>query len=138
MESSGRTVPPAIDVLIVGGGITGCAAARDAAARGLKTCLLEADDLASGTSSRSTKLLHGGLRYLQQGRIRLVREALAEREVTARLAPALAAPMRFVLPVWPKRFPGRLTARFGVAVYDILAGRGGLGGSGMLSASEVA
>lgn len=138
MEASGRSAPPAIDLVIVGGGITGCAAARDAAARGLKIHLLEADDLASGTSGRSTKLLHGGLRYLQQGRLRLVREALAEREITARLAPALASPIRFVLPVWPGRFPGRWTARLGVALYDVLAGGGGLGGSRTLSPGEVA
>ena len=74
-----------VDVMVIGGGITGCAVARDAAARGLAVLLVEKSDLAAGTSGRSTKLLHGGLRYLEHGHLRLVREALREREITARL-----------------------------------------------------
>src|SRR5260370_33902094 len=86
------------DLAIVGGGINGVGIARDAAGRGLRVLLVEQNDLASGTSSASTKLIHGGLRYLEQGRLRLVREALIEREVMLRMAPHLISPMRFVLP----------------------------------------
>src|SRR6202035_5465787 len=83
------------DLAIIGGGINGAGIARDAAGRGLKVLLLEQNDLASGTSSASTKLIHGGLRYLAQGSVRLVREALAEREVLMQIAPHLVHPMRF-------------------------------------------
>jgi glycerol-3-phosphate dehydrogenase len=115
-----------IDLLVIGGGITGCAVARDAAARGFSVVLVEQRDLAAGTSGRSTKLLHGGLRYLEHGHLALVREALREREITARLAPALAAPLRFVVPAWPGTAPGRWTARIGVALYDLLAAHSAL------------
>lgn len=110
-----------VELIVIGGGITGCATARDAAARGLSVALLEKTDLAAGTSGRSTKLLHGGLRYLEHGHLRLVREALRERELTARLAPALAHPLAFCMPVRPGLFPGRLAARVGVGLYDLLA-----------------
>ena len=86
------------DLAIVGGGINGAGIARDAAGRGLRVLLVEQNDLASGTSSASTKLIHGGLRYLEHGWFRLVREALTEREVLLRMAPHLIRPMRFVLP----------------------------------------
>ena len=86
------------DLAIIGGGINGAGIARDAAGRGLRVLLLEQHDLASGTSSASTKLIHGGLRYLEHGAFRLVREALAERERLLRLAPHIIRPMRFVLP----------------------------------------
>src|SRR4249920_1635226 len=86
------------DLAVIGGGINGTAIARDAAGRGLKVLLVEQNDLAAGTSSASTKLIHGGLRYLAQGAFRLVRQALAEREVLMRIAPHLVHPMRFVLP----------------------------------------
>src|SRR5205807_5954245 len=89
------------DLAIIGGGINGAGIARDAAGRGLRVLLLEQNDLASGTSSASTKLIHGGLRYLEHGWFRLVREALAEREVMLRIAPHLVRPMRFVLAVEP-------------------------------------
>jgi glycerol-3-phosphate dehydrogenase len=128
----------AVDVLVIGGGITGCAVARDAAARGLAVLLVEKNDLAAGTSGRSTKLLHGGLRYLEHGHLRLVREALREREITARLAPALARPLHFVVPVRPGVFPGRFVARAGVAIYDRLAGRNTLERGNSISADEVA
>ncbi len=128
----------AFDLLVIGGGITGCAVARDAAARGLTVLLVERNDLAAGTSGRSTKLLHGGLRYLEHGHLGLVREALREREVTARLAPALARPLRFVLPVRPGVFPGRLAARVGVALYDLLAGAHPLERGRAVSADEIA
>ena len=89
------------DLAIVGGGINGAGIARDAAGRGLRVLLVEQGDLASGTSSASTKLIHGGLRYLEHGWFRLVREALIEREVMLRMAPHLIRPMRFVLPPAP-------------------------------------
>lgn len=110
-----------VDVLVVGGGIAGCSVARETALRGWSTLLVERDDLASGTSSRSTKLLHGGLRYLEHGHFRLVREALREREITARLAPHLAPPLGFVVPSRPGSWPPRFASRLGVALYDLLA-----------------
>jgi len=125
------------DLAVIGGGITGCAVARDAAARGLSVVLLERRDLAAGTSGRSTKLLHGGLRYLEHGQLRLVREALHEREITARLAPALARPLRLVLPVRSGVSPRRLTARIGVALYDLLAGPHALERGGPVPADEI-
>ena len=86
------------DVAIIGGGINGCGIAREAAGRGLSVYLCEQADLASGTSSAATKLIHGGLRYLEHLEFRLVREALAEREVLWRMAPHIIWPLRFVLP----------------------------------------
>src|SRR2546421_11052540 len=90
------------DLAIIGGGLTGTGIARDAAGRGLRVLLVEQNDLASGTSSASSKLIHGGLRYLEHGWLRLVHEALAEREVLLRMAPHLIRPMRFVLPAEPE------------------------------------
>jgi glycerol-3-phosphate dehydrogenase len=110
------------DLAIIGGGINGTGIARDAAGRGLRVLLVEQNDLASGTSSASTKLIHGGLRYLEHGAIRLVREALIEREVLLRMAPHLVRPMRFILsPQSSLRAPALL--RFGLFVYDHLGGR---------------
>src|SRR5256714_9641856 len=86
------------DLAIVGGGINGAGIARDAAGRGLKVLLVEQNDLASATSSASTKLIHGGLRYLEDFEFRLVAEALAERETLLRIAPHIAWPLEFVLP----------------------------------------
>ncbi len=110
------------DLAIVGGGINGAGIARDAAGRGLRVLLVEQDDLASGTSSASTKLIHGGLRYLEQGWFRLVREALAEREVMLRMAPHLIRPMRFLLPPEPGLRPAWML-RLGLFIYDHLGGR---------------
>ncbi len=87
------------DLAIIGGGINGAGIARDAAGRGLKVLLVEQHDLASGTSSASTKLIHGGLRYLEHAAFRLVHEALVERDVLLRIAPHIVRPMRFILPV---------------------------------------
>src|SRR4051812_7747601 len=87
------------DVLVVGGGITGCGIALDAASRGLKTALVERDDFASGTSSKSSKLVHGGLRYLQQGDVRLVYDALHERQRLRHNAPHLVKILPFLIPV---------------------------------------
>ncbi len=110
------------DLAIVGGGINGTGIARDAAGRGLRVLLVEQNDLASGTSSASTKLIHGGLRYLEQGWLRLVRESLIEREVMLRMAPHLIRPMRFVLPPEPGMRPPWML-RLGLFVYDHLGGR---------------
>jgi glycerol-3-phosphate dehydrogenase len=110
------------DLAIVGGGINGAGIARDAAGRGLRVLLVEQNDLASGTSSASTKLIHGGLRYLEHGWLRLVREALSEREVMLRMAPHLIRPMRFVLPSEPGMRPAWML-RLGLFVYDHLGGR---------------
>src|SRR6185503_7432356 len=86
------------DIAILGGGINGTAIARDAAGRGMRVLLVEQNDLGAGTSSASSKLIHGGLRYLQYGAFRLVREALREREVLLRTAPHVIRPLRFMLP----------------------------------------
>ncbi len=94
------------DLLVIGGGINGAGIARDAAGRGLKVLLVEKDDLASHTSSASTKLVHGGLRYLEHYEFRLVAEALREREVLLRNAPHIIWPLRFVLPHEPRHAPG--------------------------------
>ena len=89
------------DLAIIGGGINGTGIARDAAGRGLRVLLVEMNDLASGTSSASSKLIHGGLRYLEKHAFRLVREALSEREVLLRMAPHVIRPTRFLLPPMP-------------------------------------
>ena len=111
-----------IDLLVVGGGINGAGIARDAAGRGLKVLLCERDDLASATSSWSTKLIHGGLRYLEHYEFRLVGESLAEREVLLRLAPHLVEPLSFVLPHEPHLRPAWMI-RAGLFLYDRLGGR---------------
>ncbi len=110
------------DLAIVGGGVNGCGIARDAAGRGLSVFLCEMNDLASGTSSWSTKLVHGGLRYLEYYEFRLVREALIEREVLWRIAPHLIHPLRFVLPHHAGLRPAWLL-RLGLFLYDHLGGR---------------
>jgi len=124
-ESAGRRF---FDLLIIGGGINGVGIARDAAGRGLLVCLIEQSDLAAFTSSASTKLIHGGLRYLEYREFRLVREALAERERLLRIAPHLVRPLRFVLPHAPTLRP-RWQIRAGLFLYDHLGGRRHLPGS---------
>src|ERR1700693_5133135 len=111
------------DLAIIGGGINGAGIARDAAGRGIRVLLIEQNDLASATSSPSTKLIHGGLRYLEQGALRLVHEALAEREVLLRNAPHLIRPLRFVLPHHDALRPA-WTLRAGLFLYDRLGGGG--------------
>ncbi len=110
------------DLFVIGGGINGAGIARDAAGRGLSVLLCEKDDLAQGTSSRSGKLVHGGLRYLEYYEFRLVREALIEREVLLESAPHIIWPMRFVLPHNPADRPAWLV-RLGLFLYDHLGGR---------------
>jgi glycerol-3-phosphate dehydrogenase len=125
------------DLLIVGGGVNGCGIARDAAGRGLDVCLIEMNDLASATSSASTKLIHGGLRYLETYEFALVREALAEREVMLAIAPHLVRPLRFVLPVLPGMRPAWLL-RLGLLLYDYLYWRRTLPGTATLDLHQAA
>ena len=110
------------DICIIGGGINGCGIARDAAGRGYKVLLLEKNDLAQATSSASTKLIHGGLRYLEQFEFGLVRKSLKERDVLLNLAPHIIRPMRFILPHAAHLRPLWMI-RLGVAIYDFLAGK---------------
>jgi glycerol-3-phosphate dehydrogenase len=123
------------DIAIVGGGATGLGVALDAAARGFSVVLVESHDFAKGTSSRSTKLVHGGVRYLAQGNISLVREALHERTTLLRNAPHLAQPLAFVVPSyqwWEIPFYGA-----GLTVYDLLSGKAGLGKTEFLNTASV-
>lgn len=110
------------DIAIIGGGVNGCGIARDAAGRGLSVLLLERNDIASGTSSASTKLIHGGLRYLEHYEFRLVRESLREREVLWAMAPHIIWPLRFVLPHHKGLRPAFII-RLGLFLYDRLGGR---------------
>ncbi len=110
------------DIVVIGGGVNGCGIARDAAGRGLSVALAEMNDLASATSSASTKLFHGGLRYLEYYKFRLVREALVEREVLLQLMPHISWPMRFVLPLHKEMRPSWLV-RLGLFIYDSMGGR---------------
>jgi glycerol-3-phosphate dehydrogenase len=128
---------PAFDVLVVGGGIHGAAVARDAVGRGLKVMLAERGDYACATSSASSKLIHGGLRYLESGELGLVRESLAERAGLLKTAPHLVSPLRFLLPIysWQKRQALRLRA--GLALYDVLSLGGGLPASGRLDDDDI-
>ena len=116
------TTPEPYDLAVIGGGVNGCGIARDAAGRGWSVFLCEQRDLASGTSSASTKLIHGGLRYLEYYEFRLVREALMEREVLWAIAPHIVWPLRFVLPYHKKLRP-RWLLRLGLFLYDHLGGR---------------
>ena len=111
--------PATCDLAIVGGGIVGCGIARDAALRGLTVVLIEQKDLGSGTTSGSTRLIHGGLRYLETADFRLVRLDLREREILLRIAPHLVKPLPFLLPL-PKSWWGRQRLRIGMRLYDWL------------------
>src|SRR6516162_8731792 len=114
------------DLLILGGGITGAGVALDAVLRGFRVALIDKGDFASGTSSASSKLVHGGLRYLEHGDFRLVYEALHERRRLLNNAPHLVRPLRFVLPFYAGTRVPPWKWRVGLAVYDLLAGRGNL------------
>ena len=120
------------DLLVIGGGVNGAGIARDAAGRGLSVVLIEAEDLASGTSSASTKLIHGGLRYLEFFEFKLVRESLQEREKLLRIAPHIIWPMEFILPHNVQQRPFWMV-RFGLFLYDHLARRNALNASRALS-----
>jgi glycerol-3-phosphate dehydrogenase len=126
--------PEPYDLAVVGGGATGLGVALDAASRGLRVILVDSHDFAKGTSSRSTKLVHGGVRYLAQGNISLVKEALHERTLMLHNAPYLAQPLPFIMPTyrwWEVPFYGT-----GLKMYDALAGRAGLGSTELLSRTE--
>jgi glycerol-3-phosphate dehydrogenase len=109
------------DLLVIGGGITGCGVARDAALRGLRVALVEKQDFASGTSSRSSRLIHGGVRYLEHGHLRLVFESSAERRRLLRLAPHLVRPLAFTWPVYERARVSAWKLSAGLALYDALA-----------------
>lgn len=122
------------DIIVIGGGATGLGTALDASLRGYKTLVLEGHDFAKGTSSRSTKLVHGGVRYLEQGNIKLVREALRERGYLLKNAPHLTSVQTFIVPVfswWEKMFYG-----IGLKFYDLLSGKLSLGDTQILSKKE--
>jgi glycerol-3-phosphate dehydrogenase len=127
-QTDASTDCPIVDIAIIGGGINGCGIARDAAGRGYSVYLCEMNDLASGTSSWSTKLVHGGLRYLEHFEFRLVREALIEREVLWGIAPHIIRPLRFVLPHRRGLRPAWLL-RLGLFLYDHIGGRKKLPGT---------
>ncbi len=110
------------DLLVIGGGITGAGVARDAAMRGLEVALVEKDDFASGTSSRSSRLVHGGIRYLEHGHLRMVRESVRERETLLRIAPHLVQPLEFTWPVYRGARISRTKLRAALSVYNVLAG----------------
>src|SRR5213595_149212 len=109
-----------LDLLVIGGGIVGAGIARDAAMRGLRVALVEQHDLAFGTSSRSSRLLHGGLRYLAQGRVRLVHEASVEKKIIHHIAPHLAQPLPFIFPTYRGNRDWRLwQVKIRVKIYDL-------------------
>jgi len=126
-----------LDLLVIGGGITGAGVARIAARNGLTVAVLERGDLMSGASSASSHMLHGGLRYLEHGRFGLVREALEERAAVARMAPHLARPRRFLVPVYRDGRFGAWTLRAGLLLYDFLAGGRGLAPHAYVARKEV-
>jgi len=136
-ERIARLAKETFDLLIVGGGITGASIARDAVLRGLSVAVIEKGDFASGTSSRSSKLVHGGLRYLKGRHVRLVRESLRERGVLLKIAPHLVEPAPFFLPVYAGGRDGRLKLRLGLTAYDLLAGFGDIGRHTVLSREQL-
>ena len=109
------------DVIVIGGGINGTGIAREAAHRGLATLLVDKDDFGAGTTSRSSKLIHGGLRYLEHGEWGLVLESLREREALLRAFPRLVRPLPFILPVYKSDKRGMITVRLGMLLYDLLS-----------------
>lgn len=128
---------PSVDLLIIGGGVNGAAVARDAAGRGLKVMLAEKGDYAAATSSASSKLIHGGLRYLEQGEFGLVRESLAERARLLRAAPHLVQPLRFLVPIRQGATRPAWVVRAGLGLYDLLSLGHRIAPSGRLSADAV-
>ncbi|HEX5564321.1 MAG TPA: FAD-dependent oxidoreductase, partial [Sporosarcina sp.] len=121
-ELLGRIENEPYDVIIIGGGITGTGIALDCVTRGLKTLLIEMQDFAAGTSSRSTKLVHGGLRYLKQFEVGMVAEVGKEREVVYRNAPHVTHPEWMLLPIYREGTFGKYSTSLGLKVYDFLAG----------------
>src|SRR5712672_260829 len=109
------------DLLVIGGGITGCGVARDAAMRGLNVVLVERDDFASGTSGRSSRLVHGGIRYLEQGQLHLVHESIRERQTLLRIAPHLVKPLAFTWPIYRGARVGKVKLSAGLLAYQLMA-----------------
>src|SRR5687767_3651333 len=125
-----------VDLVVIGGGVIGAGIARDAARRGLTVALFERDDFGSGTTAASTRLIHGGLRYLATGDLRLVRLDLRERETLLRIAPHLVAPLLFLLPITRGRAMERIRLRAGMLLYDALSYDKSLPAHRMLGAPE--
>lgn len=136
-KAFGTLARETFDLLVVGGGITGCGIARDAAMRGWRVALVEKDDFASGTSSRSSRLVHGGLRYLEHGHLGLVFEASRERRILARIAPHLVRPQSFLWPVYENARVPAWKLRLGLALYDALALFRNLGKTKWVGADEI-
>src|SRR4029453_11410815 len=109
-----------LDAVVIGGGMAGAGVARDLALRGASVALFEKGDFASGTSSKSSKLIHGGLRYLELADFKLVRESLREKKTLERLAPHLVRPLPFLVPIYPGSKRGLITVRIGMWLYDLL------------------
>src|SRR5687768_16315352 len=124
------------DLIIIGGGVNGCGIARDAAGRGARVLLIEQGDIASGTSSASTRLIHGGLRYLEHFEFGLVRESLRERETLLRIASHLVRPLAITIPIYNQSKRGRATVRAGMIAYDLLSLGKSLPRHRMLSRAE--
>ncbi len=137
-ENIERLASEPFDLLVIGGGITGAAIARDAALRGIKTALVEKDDFAAGTSSRSARLIHGGLRYLEYYQFGLVFEALSERAVLRKIAPRLVRPTPFLYPLYRGQEPGLFKLWAGMWLYDLLAQFRNVSRHRMLLARETA
>lgn len=114
------------DLLVIGGGINGCAIARDAATRGVKTALIEKEDFAGGASGKTTKIIHGGIRYLEQFNLNLIYEALRERGILLKTVPGLVHPFEFIIPVYKDDPRPLIMMRMGVFIYDLLAGKGNI------------
>ena len=125
IEDPAKTAAPqsdgVYDLVVIGAGINGIGIARDAAARGLRVALVEKEDIGSGTSNWSGRLIHGGLRYLEQGDVALVRESLREREILFRLAPHLVKPVPLMLPFYAHNRRSKTAVRAGMIAYDILS-----------------
>src|SRR6266850_220268 len=124
------------DVIVIGAGINGAGIARDAAMRGLKVLLLDKGDIGGGTSSWSTRLIHGGLRYLEHGEFRLVRESLRERSCLLNICPHLVRPIPLLVPIYEKARRGWWIIRLGMIAYDALSFNKSLPGHRMLSVAE--
>src|SRR6476659_1527898 len=124
------------DLVVIGAGINGAGIARDAAMRGLKVLLVDKGDVGGGTSAGSTRLIHGGLRYLEHFEFGLVRESLRERETLLRIAPHLVRPLALTIPIYKQSKRGRLTIRAGMIFYDLLSWGKSLPRHRMLSRAE--
>ena len=118
-----KDIPNKWDLIVIGGGITGAGIFREAARMGLTTILIEQRDFAWGTSSRSSKLVHGGLRYLKEGHFKMTKIAVEERERLLKEAPGLVESLGFLLPIYEDQRPGKRTMQVGLSLYDIMAQR---------------